>query len=132
MSFWGRNRFVVTGGAGFLGSHLVEKLKTRGAGYIFVPIRSEYDLTKEESIIRLHKETQPHIVIHLAVVVGGIGANRENPGRFFYENLIMGVQRMEQARLFGVKKFGALGTICSYPKFTPVSFNVNLLFSPPP
>lgn len=122
MSFWAENRFVVTGGGGFLGSHVVEKLKIRGAACIFVPIISEYDLTKEEVIIRLLKETKPDIVIHLAAVVGGIGANRENPGRFFYENLIMGAQLMEQARLFGVKKFVALGTICSYPKFTPVPF----------
>jgi len=112
----------VTGGAGFLGSYVTEKLTGRGAPKVFVPLISSYDLTKEEAIIRLFKETRPDIVIHLAAVVGGIGANRENPGRFYYENLIMGAQLMEQARLFGVKKFVALGTICSYPKFTPVPF----------
>src|SRR3989304_9973741 len=122
MSFWAENRFVVTGGAGFLGSHIVEKLKIRAAGYIFVPVITEYNLTKEEAIIRLFKETKPDILIHLAAVVGGLGANRENPGRFFYENLIMGAQLMEKARLFGVKKFVALGTISSYPMFTPVPF----------
>ena len=122
MSFWADNRLVVTGGAGFLGSYVTEKLTRRGAPKVFVPLISSYDLTKEEAIIRLFKETRPDIVIHLAAVVGGIGANRENPGRFYYENLIMGAQLMEQARLFGVKKFVALGTICSYPKFTPVPF----------
>jgi GDP-L-fucose synthase len=94
----------------------------RGLPGVFVPLISAYDLTKEEAIIKLFKEARPDTVIHLAAVVGGIGANRENPGRFFYENLIMGAQLMEQARLFGVKKFVALGTICSYPKFTPVPF----------
>lgn len=122
MNFWADNRLVVTGGAGFLGSYVTEKLTRRGAPNVFVPLISSYDLTKEEAIIRLFKETRPDIVIHLAAVVGGIGANHENPGRFFYENLIMGAQLMEQARLFGVKKFVALGTICSYPKFTPVPF----------
>jgi GDP-L-fucose synthase len=122
MSFWENSRFVVTGGAGFLGCHLVTKMKARGAHDIFIPKSFQYDLTKEEAIIRLLEERRPDIIVHLAAVLGGIGANRENPGRFFYENLMMGAQLMEQARLFGTKKFVALGTICSYPKYTPVPF----------
>lgn len=122
MDFWNDKRIVVTGGSGFLGSHVVDKLKGRGAKDIFIPRSSEYNLTKDEAIVRLYKEARPDIVIHLAAVVGGIGANRENPGRFFYENLIMGTQLIEQARLFGIMKFVAIGTICAYPKFTPVPF----------
>lgn len=122
MGFWNDKRIVVTGGSGFLGSHVVDKLRERGTRDIFIPRSSEYNLTKDEAIIRLYKEARPDIIIHLAAVVGGIGANRENPGRFFYENLIMGTQLIEQARLFGIKKFVAIGTICAYPKFTPVPF----------
>jgi GDP-L-fucose synthase len=122
MDFWAKNRFVVTGGMGFLGSHVVRQLRTLGADNVFAPKSLAYNLVKEEAIARLFRETSPDVVIHLAAVVGGIGANRENPGRFFYENLMMGAQLMEQARLFGVKKFVAVGTICSYPKFTPVPF----------
>ena len=122
MGFWEENRFVVTGGLGFLGSHVIRQLRTLGGTHVFAPRSSEYDLVKEEAIARLYRETKPDMVIHLAAVVGGIGANRENPGKFFYENLMMGAQLMEQARLFGVKKFVAVGTICSYPKFTPVPF----------
>jgi GDP-L-fucose synthase len=122
LNFWSNHRFVVTGGSGFLGSHLVIRMKDQGANLVFVPKSTEYNLVKEEAIVRLFKEARPDIVIHLAAVVGGIGANRENPGRFFYENLMMGAQLMEQARLFGVGKFVAVGTICSYPKFTPVPF----------
>jgi GDP-L-fucose synthase len=97
-------------------------MRERGSAHVFVPRSAEYNLTKEEAIIRLFKGTKPDVIIHLAAVVGGIGANRENPGRFFYENLIMGALLMEQARLFGVKKFVAVGTICSYPKYTLVPF----------
>jgi len=128
MNFWSDQRFIITGGAGFLGSHVTRKLRERGAKHIFVPKSSEYNLTKEEAIVHLFREARPDIVIHLAAVVGGIGANRENPGRFFYENLIMGAHLMEQARLFGVKKFVAIGTICSYPKHTPVPFKEETLW----
>jgi GDP-L-fucose synthase len=113
---------VVTGGAGFLGAYVVEKLRARGAGRVFVPRRAEYDLVQGEAVRRLYADARPDLVIHLAAVVGGIGANRQNPGRYFYENLMMGAQLMEEARLAGVKKFVATGTICAYPKFTPVPF----------
>jgi GDP-L-fucose synthase len=122
MSFWADRRVVVTGGAGFLGSHVVERLKERGARTVFVPRSPEYDLRREDAGARLYRDARPDIVIHLAAVVGGIGANRENPGRFFYENLVMGAHLIEEARRHGVEKFVALGTICSYPKFTPVPF----------
>lgn len=115
-------RIMVTGGAGFLGSVVTRKLKERGCKNITVPIIEKYNLTKETDIIRALKDFDPQIVIHLAAIVGGIGANRENPGKFFYENAMMGIQLMEQARLVGVEKFTALGTICCYPKFTPVPF----------
>jgi len=128
MSFWPEQRFLVTGGWGFLGSHMVKQMLDRGSRYVFVPKRSEYNLVKEEAVIRVLQEARADIVIHLAAVVGGIGANRENPGRFFYENLMMGAQLMEQARLFEVKKFVAIGTICSYPKHTPVPFKEETLW----
>jgi GDP-L-fucose synthase len=115
-------RILVTGGAGFLGSHLVDQLRTRGCGQIFVPRSAEYDLTRASDVERLFDLKRPEIVIHLAAVVGGIGANRASPGRFFYDNAIMGIQVIEACRSYGVEKTTVLGTICAYPKFTAVPF----------
>ena len=126
---WANKRAVVTGGAGFLGSFVVEKLHERGCAKVVVPRSKEYDLREREAITRLYNEVKPHIVIHLAAVVGGIEANRANPGRFFYDNAIMGIQLMECARQFGVEKFVAVGTICAYPKFTPVPFREEHLWN---
>jgi GDP-L-fucose synthase len=119
---WSDKRVVVTGGAGFLGSFVVELLRERGCRQIVVPRSAEYDLRDRDAILRLYAEAEPHVVIHLAAVVGGIGANQLNPGRFFYDNALMGTQLIEHARLSGVEKFVALGTICAYPKHTPVPF----------
>jgi len=122
MGFWQGLRVLVTGGAGFLGWYVVEGLRARGCTDIIVPRSADCDLVQAEAVKRLFREVRPHVVIHLAARVGGIEANRQNPGRFFYENLMMGMQVMEEARLAGVRKFVAIGTICAYPKFTPIPF----------
>ena len=121
-SFWAGRRVMVTGGAGFLGRAVVARLGTAGATDVFIPRSTDYDLRTRDGIDRALADGRPDLVIHLAAVVGGIGANRENPGRFFYENAVMGIQLMEQARLAGVEKYVQVGTVCSYPKFTPVPF----------
>jgi GDP-L-fucose synthase len=122
-------KIVVTGGAGFLGKFVLKKLAERQCKNVFVPGIEKYDLRNIDVIKRLYSQTKPDIVIHLAAVVGGIGANIENPGSFFYENLVMGVHLMEEARLNNVEKFVALGTICAYPKFTPVPFKEDDLWN---
>lgn len=129
MSYWQNKKVVVTGGAGFLGSFVVERLKGKGCRNVFVPLIDDYNLVDMDAVKKMYRDSRPDMVIHLAGLVGGIGANRANPGRFFYDNLVMGVQLMEEARLFGVKKFVTIGTICSYPKFTPVPFKEEHLWS---
>jgi len=121
-------RVVVTGGAGFLGRFVTQKLKGHGVEP-FIPRSRDYNLIEKTDIERMLQEARPELVIHLAAVVGGIGYNRKNPGRFFYDNLMMGVQLIEQSRLFGVKKFLATGTVCAYPKFTPVPFREDDLWN---
>jgi GDP-L-fucose synthase len=122
MSFWQNKRVLITGGAGFLGSYVCQRLRQEGCQKLFVPRKSQYNLVEMEACNRVYQDSEPEIVIHLAAVVGGIGANQQNPGRFFYENLMMGAQLMEQARKFGVEKFVAIGTVCCYPKFAPIPF----------
>lgn len=122
-------RIAVTGGGGFLGQVVVNKLRERGCREVYVVRKRDYDLVKGEDVARLYREAHPEVVIHLAAVVGGIGANRENPGLYFYENIMMGVQLIEGARLSGVEKFVQVGTICAYPKFTPVPFHEDDLWN---
>ena len=127
--FFRNRRIVVTGGAGFLGAYVQEGLRRRGCRNILVPRIEEYDLVRMGDIERMYEAMRPDVVIHLAAVVGGIGANRRHPGEFFYKNLMMGVQLIEQARLRGVEKFVAIGTVCAYPKFTPVPFREDDLWN---
>ncbi len=128
-SFLQGKRIAVTGGGGFLGRVVVDKLRERGCHDVFVVRKRDYDLVRGADVERLYHEARPEVVIHLAAVVGGIGANRENPGRYFYENIVMGVQLIEGARLNGVEKFLQVGTICAYPKFTPVPFHEDDLWN---
>lgn len=122
-------RIVVTGGGGFLGGHVVRILRERKCRDIFVPRRTQYDLTREVVVEQLYRDARPDVVIHLAAVVGGIGANRASPGRFAYENLVMGAMLLEHARRAGVGKFVGIGTVCAYPKFTPVPFREENLWN---
>ena len=126
--FWSRQRVLVTGGAGFLGSYVVEGLRQRGAGKIVAPRSREYDLREAAVIRRLFETAEPTLTIHLAARVGGIGANQRHPGRFFYDNLIMGVQLIEEARRFGTAKFVTVGTVCAYPRDTRVPFREESLW----
>lgn len=128
MTGWNRGSVMVTGGGGFLGKFVVERLRRAGAEEVFVPRSADYDLRTADGIERALRDGAPDTVIHLAAVVGGIGANRENPGRFFYDNAVMGIQLIEQARAAGVNKFVTIGTVCAYPKFAPVPFRENDLW----
>ncbi|TKX69186.1 GDP-L-fucose synthase [Halorubrum sp. GN11GM_10-3_MGM] len=127
--YWDEKTVMVTGGAGFLGSHLVEDLKSRSESVeVFIPRSDEYDLRDRDDIRQAYEDSDADVVIHLAASVGGIGANRDNPGRYFYDNAVMGIELIEQARQFNVEKFTILGTICSYPEETPVPFSEDDLF----
>src|SRR5437870_6438136 len=127
--FWKNRRILVTGGTGFLGSYVTANLNERRGAQVFAPGKTEYDLRRADAVERLIAEVRPHIVLHLAAVVGGIGANRERPGEFFYDNLMMGAQLMEVARQRNVEKFVSIGTVCAYPKVTPIPFREDDLWN---
>jgi len=127
--FWHGKRVIVTGGAGFLGSVVVDLVRARGAREVIVPRSAEHDLRDKGEIVRLLEDVRPHVVLHLAARVGGIGANREHPADFFYDNLMMGAQLMHESWRIGVEKFVAIGTVCAYPKFTPVPFREDDLWN---
>jgi GDP-L-fucose synthase len=129
MSISHNDRIVITGGAGFVGSFVVEILQRKGYKNLFIPRRKDFELTLEGDVQRLYREFKPDVVMHLAAEVGGIGANRDNPGRFFFANLAMGMHLIEQARINKIKKFLQVGTICAYPKFTPVPFREEELWN---
>lgn len=128
-NWWKQKRVLVTGGVGFLGRHVVDQLTRQGCSDIVVPRSAEFDLREKEAIVRLLDKARPAVLVHLAAVVGGIGANRKHPGLFFYDNAVMGIQLMEWARRFRVEKFVCAGTICAYPKFTPVPFKEEELWN---
>ncbi|MCB9476484.1 MAG: GDP-L-fucose synthase [Deltaproteobacteria bacterium] len=127
--FWRNRRVCVTGGGGFLGSFVVERLRSEGCEQVFVPAKADYDLVEPAKVARMFDVAKPDVLIHLAAAVGGIGANREHPGSFFYQNLMMGVQVMEEARARGLEKMVSIGTVCAYPKFTPVPFKEENLWA---
>src|SRR5687768_5343411 len=129
MAFWRNQRVLVTGGGGFLGRRVVDRLHELGCVHVAAPRSAEYDLRDSREIVRLFDDSRPTLVVHLAAVVGGIGANRERPGEFFYDNLMMGAQLLDRAWRAGIPKFVAIGTVCAYPKFAPVPFSEDDLWN---